>query len=241
MSIPRVKSRQINHSVFLQNRLSKFTAPPMLTGDCIVEKNEFIGGNLNVNGNLTVDKNLMVNGDLSARNFYASGNYYLDNYVLIPPGTIIQSAATNEPAGWLNCDGRELNRDQYYDLFTAIGLTYTIPSENDTSFNIPDCRGRVNIGSGTGSGLSTRLLGATGGEENHTLTIQEMPSHSHELDRRLNPENTACDPNDAHANNPSACTTDRETNIIFNTYPKGNGAEHNNMQPFIVLRNLIKY
>jgi hypothetical protein len=91
MSFFRVKSRQTNSGVFLQNRLATFTSPPMRTGDLYVEKNEIVGGNLDVSGNLT------IGGDLRAKNFYASGNYYLDNYVLIPAGTIIQSAATTIP------------------------------------------------------------------------------------------------------------------------------------------------
>jgi len=236
MSYIRVKNRQTNSNVFLQNRLTTFTTPPMRTGDLYVEKNETIGGNLDVSGNLT------VHGDLKAKNFYATGNYYLDDYVLIPPGTVMQSAAINEPNGWFECDGRLLNRELYPDLFNAIGYTYsTSYSGVDLSFNIPDIRGRVPLGAGSGSGLTTRNLGSKGGEETHALTVNEMPAHTHSLTRRSNPDNGAYDINNNHENESSAATTDRDDLGPFNTYSTGGSAAHNIMQPFVALRYIIKY
>jgi hypothetical protein len=86
----------------------------MLTGDLYVEKNEVVNGDLDISGNLTIGQNL------TATNYYARGNYYLNNYVLIPAGTIIQSASINEPNGWFDCNGRTLNIDVYSYLFNAI-------------------------------------------------------------------------------------------------------------------------
>lgn len=153
MSIIRAKHRQANQSVLLQNRLTTFTNPPMRIGDLYIEKNETIGGNLT------------VGRELRSSSFYATGNYYLDDYVLIPAGTVIQSAAINEPAGWFECDGRVLNRQIYTDLFDAIGYTYSsLYGNDDLSFNIPDTRGRVTVGLGNGAGLTARNLGDKGGE-----------------------------------------------------------------------------
>ena len=236
MSINRTKSRQINHSVLLQNRLTNFTNPPMRTGDLYVEKDETVGGDLDVSGNLTVGR------DLNANNFYARGNYYLDNYILIPPGTVIQSAAINEPEGWFTCDGRVLNRLVYTDLFNALGYTYsTLYGGSDLSFNIPDMRGRVAVGMGAGSGLTNRNLGDKGGEENHTLSVNEMPSHSHSLTRRSNPDTGTFDTLDGRQDESSAATTDRADLGPFNTNSTGGSNAHNNMQPFLALRSLIKY
>jgi len=232
MSYIRIKNRTTNHNVLLQNRLVTFTNPPMRTGDLYVERNETVGGNLDVSGNLT------IGGDLRARSFYATGNYYLDNYVLIPPGTVIQSAAVNEPAGWFDCDGRRLNTLEYSDLFAVVGYTY---GGADTSFNIPDARGRVAVGLGSGVGLTTRTLGSKSGEEAHTLSVTEIPSHSHSLTRRSNPDDGAFDTANGREDESSASTTDRADLGTFNTYNTGGGDSHNNMQPFITFRCLIKY
>ena len=231
MSIARTKSRVNNNNVFLQNRLTTFTNPPMRTGDLYVEKNESVSGNLDVSGNLTVGHNL------TAKNFYATGNYYLDNYVLIPAGTILQSAAINVPNGWLNCDGSLLNIYAYMDLFNAVGYTY---GGNDNSFNIPDIRGRVPIGAGTGSSLTARNLASTGGEEAHKLSVNEMPSHTHGLTRRSNPDDGAYDQNNVNEAESSAATTDRGISGTITTFSAGADDSHNNMQPYIVLRYLIK-
>ena len=232
MSINRTKSRANDSFVFFQNRLTTFTNPPVFTGNLYVEKNEFINGDLDVSGNLTVGKNLTAN------RFYARENFYLNNYILIPAGTIIQSAAINEPAGWFDCNGRVLNVVVYSDLFNSIRYTF---GGSDSSFNIPDMRGRVGVGSGTGTSLTARTLGNTGGEESHTLTVSEMPSHSHSLTRRSNLDEGAYDTGNVHQDESSAATTDRADLGPFNTSSVGSNTPHNVMQPFVVLRYLIKY
>jgi microcystin-dependent protein len=207
-------------------------------GNLVVKNHEKIGGDLDVSGNLTID------GNMRATNYYASGNYYLNNYVLIPAGTIIQSAAVNEPTGWFNCDGRLLLRTQYLNLFNAILYTYSASfSGSDLSFNIPDLRGRTSVGSGNGSGLTNRTLGQTGGAETHTLTTNEMPSHSHTSNADGNTiglivadgTNTLTE---ADNSSTESNLVRRDALVIDNT---GGGQAHNNMQPFIVLRYLIKY
>ena len=227
MSFFRARSRQVNSNTYLQNRLTTFTNPHIYLGDLHVERNETIGGNLDISGNL------------SANSFYAKGNFYLDNQILIPAGTVIQSAAINVPGGWLECNGQLLNKVAYTDLFTAVGNTYGGLS-TDASFNVPDARGRAAIGVGTGVSLTTRALGVKGGEETHVLTVGEMPAHSHSLMRRANPDDGACDIGDAHQDESSAATTDRADRGPFNTYNTGSNEAHNNMQPFIALRYLIK-
>jgi microcystin-dependent protein len=112
---------------------------------------------------------------------------------------------------------------------------------NEKRCNIPDIRGRVCVGAGSGNGLTTRNLGSVGGEENHTLSVSEMPTHNHSLTRRINPDDGAYDADNAHTQESSAATTNRVESGTFNTSSEGSGASHNNMQPFIVMRYLIKY
>lgn len=238
-SVLRRKNRSINRIVYQENHLAKFLEPPMNHGHLIVKNSEQIGGDLDVSGNLS------IGGDMRATNYYASGNYYLNNYVLIPAGTIIQSAGVNEPAGWFNCDGRILLRTEYQNLFAAILYTYSTGfGGSDLSFNIPDLRGRTSIGVGNGSGLTNRTLGQTGGAETHTLTINEMPSHSHTSNAvgssvgliTANGANTA-NSVDESPSEPNLYAAPVALTINNN----GGGQAHNNMQPFIVLRYLIKY
>lgn len=232
MSFYRAKLRATDRNVYYDNRLTNFTNPHVYYGNLHVQHNETVGGDLDVCGNLHVGQ------DLTAKSYYATGNFYLDNYLLIPYGTIIQSAAVNIPDGWLLCNGALLSIYGYSDLFSVLGYAY---GGSDNSFNIPDLRGRTIIGAGTGYGLTPRALGDLGGEETHTLTVGEMPSHSHTIKRRSNPDAGAYDTGDGHQGESSACTTDRADLGNFNTYSTGSDNAHNNMQPYFTLNYLIKY
>lgn len=100
-------------------------------------------------------------------------------------GTIQQWAggSTLLPTGWLVCDGSNVSRSTYPELFALLGTTYG-SGDGSTTFGIPDLRGRTPVGVGTGnySGTQTaRVLGAKGGRESVVITDAEMPSHSHAM------------------------------------------------------------
>ena len=86
------------------------------------------------------------------------------------------SVVNMDHMGWLKCDGRALPVATYNILFQAIGYKF---GGSGTTFNLPDMQGRVPGGIGTGTGLTARILGDTTGTETHTLTIAEMPAHTH--------------------------------------------------------------
>lgn len=93
-------------------------------------------------------------------------------------GEIVPFAGSVSPnENWLPCDGRELDREDYPDLFTVIGTAYG--STSGTTFNIPDLRGRVAVSYGQGPGLENYVRGEQFGEETHQLTTDEMPNHTH--------------------------------------------------------------
>lgn len=96
----------------------------------------------------------------------------------IPPGIVIKRALSTVPTGYLACDGSAVSRTTYASLFAVIGTTFGV-GDGSATFNVPDMRGRIPIGAGTGSGLTARTLGQSIGEETHQLTISELPSHSH--------------------------------------------------------------
>lgn len=102
-----------------------------------------------------------------------------------PVGSVIDFAGSSVPTGWLICAGQVLSRSDYADLFAAIGTAYGAPS--GSTFNLPDCRGRVTAGMDTDQGgfadrltsPNSRTLGATGGAQNVILTSGQMPKHTH--------------------------------------------------------------
>lgn len=83
------------------------------------------------------------------------------------------------PQGWAFCDGQLLPIAQNSALFSLLGTTYG--GDGRTTFALPDLRGRVMVHAGAGPGLSSYQLGQKGGAEQVTLTTNEIPSHSHQL------------------------------------------------------------
>ena len=81
------------------------------------------------------------------------------------------------PKGWAKCEGQILQINQNEALFALLGTTYG--GDGLTTFALPDMRGRVPMSDGDGMGLTPRVLGETGGSETNTLTISQMPAHSH--------------------------------------------------------------
>ncbi len=81
------------------------------------------------------------------------------------------------PNGWQACDGSLLPISQYDALFALIGTTYG--GDGQTTFAVPDLRGRLPIHQGTGPGLSTYVLGQRAGTETVTVLPTQMPAHTH--------------------------------------------------------------
>lgn len=94
-------------------------------------------------------------------------------------GEIRMFAGNFAPRGWAFCDGQLLAVSQNDALFSLFGSVYG--GDGRTTFGLPDLRGRIPIHAGQGPGLSERRLGAKGGEENVTLTVNQLPSHTHPL------------------------------------------------------------
>lgn len=92
-----------------------------------------------------------------------------------PAGIVIPFGGATAPEGWLLCDGSAVSRTTYATLFEVIGTTYGA-GDGSTTFNVPDLSGRVVIGVS-----GTHALGSTGGSETVTLSVSELPAHSHEV------------------------------------------------------------
>lgn len=92
-------------------------------------------------------------------------------------GEIMPFAGNFAPTGWLACQGQLLSIAQYDALFSLIGTTYG--GNGTTNFALPDLRGRVPIHSGQGPGLPNYVVGQTAGAESATVSVAQLPAHSH--------------------------------------------------------------
>ncbi len=161
------------------------------------------------------DGRLMLWDDASSR--------YVPSTAGVGIGDIVLCGGVNaiDTTRYVLCDGASYPRSAPYDqLFAKIGVAHG-DGDGTSTFNVPDVKGRAAIGSGQGTGLSNRVLGAKSGFEQHALTIAEVPT----LQLQAVQEGTGSNVNTAKP----AFT------------PAVNGAVHNNMPPSIVLIYKIRY
>jgi len=108
-------------------------------------------------------------------------NAMLNQGTLLPVGSIVAVGGgfQQENVGWLLCNGENVSRVTYSRLFEVMGTTFGV-GDGSSTFTLPDCQSRTLVGFGQGTGLSFHALGAYFGNETHTLTITEMPPHTHD-------------------------------------------------------------
>jgi len=147
-------------------------------------------------------------------------------------GEIRGYAGATAPAGWLICDGSAISRADYAALFAVCGILYG-GGDGATTFNIPDFRGKVPIGKNIAD-ADFDTLGETGGEKTHTLTVDEIPAHQHELhsDSYYGGSGSGA---------PLDCNRTGSTTSTSGCEPAGGGGAHNNVQPYQVINYIIKY
>lgn len=116
---------------------------------------------------------LAVNYCMALQGIYPSRNW--EPFV----GTIGIFGFNWAPRGWAQCNGQLLPIAQYSALFSLIGTYYG--GDGRTTFALPDLRGRVPVNYGQGPGLSPYQIGQRGGAEQISITIPNLPSHSHTI------------------------------------------------------------
>lgn len=94
-------------------------------------------------------------------------------------GEVRMFAGNFAPDQWALCNGQLLSIAENDVLFNLIGTTYG--GDGQSTFALPDLRGRIPLHAGTGIGLSPRVLGVQGGVEAVTLTAAQMPGHTHAM------------------------------------------------------------
>lgn len=179
-------------------------------------------------------------------------------------GTIFPVMLATIPDNMLLCDGTSQLRVDYPLLYAALDSAFIVDADH---FVTPDLRGRTVIGAGTGSGLSTYAVGATGGQQTHVLSVAELathghavtdPGHSHTITDPGHTHGTTVSPTSPVSNralvsaggaqtvNPSGVTGSNTTgisNVASNTGitigTAGTNTAHNNLQPYLALNYAV--
>lgn len=157
---------------------------------------------------------------------------------------IVMFGGNFAPRGWAFCQGQLLSIAQNTALFSLLGTTYG--GNGQTTFALPDLRGRVPMQQGSGPGLTPRVLGEQGGTETVTLLITQMPAHNHTavISTKANngplSDNVPTNNYWAEGSYNSATNTSMNPAAVQATIGISGGSQpHNNMQPFLALNFII--
>jgi len=139
------------------------------------------------------------------------------------------------PKGWALCNGQFLPINQNQALFALLGTTYG--GNGQTTFALPNLRGRVPIHMGNG-----HTLGEAAGSTSVTINIQTLPTHMHGLQGSSNAQNATADPTNAFFGfvnggyGPAASLVTLSPQSVTSV---GGSQPHNNMMPYLVLNFII--
>jgi microcystin-dependent protein len=219
---------EITPASYTNGMMINFKANTANTGSCT----------LNVNGlgakaikNIR-DKDLDTGSILSGQ--MVSVMYNGTNFIMVstpsnvnPVGTINIFSGSSAPGGWLICDGSEISRTTYADLFSVIGTAYGVGNGSST-FNIPNLKGKIPVGYNS-SETEFNTIGKTGGAKTHILTATELPA------------NFIRDRATQEAGNFSGIYDSLPAGYWKHGHNTGGGQAHNNIQPYITMNYIIKY
>jgi microcystin-dependent protein len=151
-------------------------------------------------------------------------------------GELRMFAGNFAPAGWMFCEGQLLPISENETLFNLIGTTYG--GDGQSTFALPDLRGRIPIHQGSGV-----ILAETGGAEDITLTVNQIPSHTHPL---------LASTNAGGSNNPGGAVTAQSASVKIyrettpnaqmaatTVGPVGGSQPHTNFQPYLCVNFII--
>lgn len=213
-------------------------------------------GSLVMQGSLNMDGNKVVNLDLATPSDVGDGisKGYFDTVIAslaeTPTGTIAFYAGdvsvSGPPVGWLLCDGDSYTSAQHpalHALLSAAGYPYGGAGAN---FNVPDFRGRVPVGLDNMGGSSANVitdaqadvLGGTFGTDDHTLTVDELPAHTHTYSDQYTSGAAG-----GALTGPNTTDADNQTTLVTptpSTGSTGGGLAHPNIQPSMTLNVIIK-
>jgi len=157
-------------------------------------------------------------------------------------GEIRMFAGNFAPAGWMFCDGTQLAISENETLFQLIGTTYG--GDGQSTFDLPDLRGRTPVHQGTDPGTGTNfIVGESGGVESVTLTTQQIPQHNHAF-MATTAIGTQANPGGNLLSNSQGPQPYIQENPDGNlnaqaVQPTGGSQPHDNLQPYLGINFII--
>jgi len=206
---PRQKLLAVPYATFANDvaqAKSDFSVAGTLTVKSLTASNSLSAGSISVSGAASASTLTTSGGTTVKGNLTVNGT--IRGSGVIPVNGIIMWSGSTVPDGWALCDG---------------------------SNGTPDLSGRFIVGAGQGNGLSNYAVGATGGEERHTLTIQEMPSHRHSYKFR-----GADIADDWERDNELYSVSKKYFENTAYTENTGEGQSHENRPPYYVLAFIMR-
>jgi microcystin-dependent protein len=158
-------------------------------------------------------------------------------------GEIRMFAGNFAPAGWMLCQGQTLAISENDTLFNLIGTTYG--GDGQETFNLPDLQSRVPIHMGTAKSGTPYTIGQNAGTEQETLTVQQIPAHTHPVLASSNiaaqtvPTAQVAGKNSGASNSPFGTDQPLSTFPAQAIGPAGGSQPHENDQPFLCINFII--
>ena len=151
---------------------------------------------------------------------------------------IVMFGGNFAPRGWAFCQGQLLSIAQNTALFSLLGTTYG--GNGQTTFALPDLRGRVPIQQGSGPGLTPRVLGEQGGTETVTLQVTQMPAHTHTVSASTAAAGDTVPTGNVLSEGSIYHAAPGNTTLSPTAIGASGGSQpHNNIQPFLALNFII--
>lgn len=179
-----------------------------------------LGNNTTFINALTNDSNFTTALQTTITNIITSTPTYFSDSLEVGFMRVYPSI-TLPSAKWLRCDGSAISRTTYSTLFTLIGTTYGT-GDGSTTFNIPDLRDRQTTGY---SGSKT--IGSIGGAESHTIIINNLPPHTHDVGTLGGTTNTTGDHNHSFSIHNDGSSPQSQANAAGNSNPMADANTNN--------------
>ncbi len=155
-------------------------------------------------------------------------------------GEIVMFGANFAPRGWARCDGQLLAISQNGALFSILGTLYG--GDGETTFGLPELRGRLPIHQGAGPGLANRSLGSKSGVEEVGLNVNQMPPHKHAQQGSTDTASDVAPAGKLTADAEFTMYSDGAPNTAMSTEAigdTGGNQDHENLMPFQVVNFII--